>query len=263
MPRWLRNALVVSSFVLFFATGLVFGFLLFPSLRLFFWGKERHRTACTRLLHRVIPLFLWWMKIAGLVEYRRIGLPEDLPRDRAYVLVANHPTIIDTLFLLAWFDDLTCVVKSKWYRSVLLGWLMRSTQYVAGPGLAGDEDLETPALDRMVEQLRRGWPLLVFPEGTRAPPDRLLRFRRGAFEAAVRAGVPVVPIFIAVDHPGLTKGIPLQTGKMRFTIEQLPWVDPAAEDVDAQELCRRYGELYAERYARFLSERDQGTVRAA
>lgn len=256
MPLWLRRALTVFSFFQFFTAGVVLGAVVFPLLRLVAWRRERHRTLCTRLLHRAYPFFLWWMRFAGLIDYRHIALPPDVPRDRAYVLIANHPTLIDTLFLLAWFDDLTCVVKASWWRSPLLGWLMRSTQYVPGPGLAGDDASDTPVLDRMVDHLRRGWPLLVFPEGTRAPPDGLLRFRRGAFEAAVRAGVPVVPLFIGVDEPGLTKGIPLQRKKMRFTFDWLPWTDGAAEGADPRALCDRYARLYAERHARFLADRD-------
>ena len=41
------------------------------------------------------------MRFARLIEYQPVPLPEELPRERAYVLVANHPTLLDVVFLVA------------------------------------------------------------------------------------------------------------------------------------------------------------------
>jgi 1-acyl-sn-glycerol-3-phosphate acyltransferase len=170
--------------------------------------------------------------------------------------VSNHPTLIDTLFMLAWMPRLTCVVKGSWYERFVLRWLMRGTNYIPGPGYAGDEEEETPVFDRMVEHLQKGFPLLVFPEGTRAPPDTLLRFRRGGFEAAIRARVPILPVFIGVDNAGLTKGVPLSPRLMTYTFEPMPWTDTRTGEHDARDLCAHYAALYETRHRRYLADRD-------
>jgi 1-acyl-sn-glycerol-3-phosphate acyltransferase len=46
----------------------------------------------------------------------------------------------------------------------------------------------------MIEALRRGASLVVFPEGKRHRGSELLPFRLGAFRAAVELGRPVVPV---------------------------------------------------------------------
>jgi len=52
------------------------------------------------------------------------------------------------------------------------------------------------SLRRVIEGVRGGKSLAVFPEGTRTPDGRLQEFKHGAFKVAVRAGVPIVPVSI-------------------------------------------------------------------
>lgn len=256
MPIWLRKPIAVLTFGMFFTSGILLGTIFVPLMRLLIWNGERRRAAVTRFLQFLYPIFCWWMRFAGLIDYRRFEYPKDWPVDGPYMLLANHPTLIDTLFMLAWLPRLTSVVKGSWYDRLVLRWLMRSTNYIPGPGYEGDEDRETPVFDRMVAHMRAGFPLLVFPEGTRAPPDEMLRFRRGTFEAAIAAKVPILPVFIGVDNPGLTKGIPLVEKRMTYTFEPMPWTDTRTGDHDARELCARYAEMYQQRHRRYLADRD-------
>jgi 1-acyl-sn-glycerol-3-phosphate acyltransferase len=48
----------------------------------------------------------------------------------------------------------------------------------------------------VIDGVRSGKSLAVFPEGTRTPDGRLQEFKPGAFKIALRAGVPVVPVTI-------------------------------------------------------------------
>ena len=257
MPRWLRKSLACLSFAMFFGIGLALGLAFFPLTRLIAWTKPRHRDLCTRLLARSYPWFCYWMRLVGLIDYQRISLPEDLPRDRPYVLVANHPTLIDVLFCLGWFEGLTCVVKAAWFRGYLLRFVLRSTHYIAGPGLPGDDREFAPALDRMVVHLQAGHPFVVFPEGTRSPPYGLLPFHRGPFEAAVRAGVPVVPLFIAVRNPSLNKQDPLPQEHLDYTFEWLPWVDCGAEPIHSKELRYRMQAAFQRRLEQYLENESE------
>jgi len=52
------------------------------------------------------------------------------------------------------------------------------------------------SLRRVIEGVRAGKSLAVFPEGTRTPDGKLQEFKSGAFKIAVRAGVPIVPVSI-------------------------------------------------------------------
>ncbi|HKP11862.1 MAG TPA: lysophospholipid acyltransferase family protein, partial [Blastocatellia bacterium] len=60
----------------------------------------------------------------------------------------------------------------------------------------GDGRKTAKSLRQVIEGVKRGKSLAVFPEGTRTPDGRLQEFKPGAFKIAVRAGVPIVPVTI-------------------------------------------------------------------
>jgi 1-acyl-sn-glycerol-3-phosphate acyltransferase len=70
-------------------------------------------------------------------------------------------------------------------------------------------------IGRFEQVLREGKPLLVFPEGTRSEDGILRSFKNGGFYAAVRAGVPVVPVALDGTHRLMKKGA-LDTGDGRM-----------------------------------------------
>ncbi len=51
-------------------------------------------------------------------------------------------------------------------------------------------------LDGVVDRIRGGTSLMIFPEGTRSATPVLGPFRKGAFHLAAQAGVPVVPVVL-------------------------------------------------------------------
>jgi len=262
MPVWLRKTLAAFSFVMFFGSGIICSFIIFPFVLLLTFSREKQRRFVTWLLSRAYPAFFWWLRTVGLMEYPRLELPADVPRDRPYVLIANHPSLIDVLFCLGWLPKLTTVVKASWYEGWVLRWVVGSTHYIPGAGLRADGDDYEPALGRVVDALKAGRSVVTFPEGTREPHHQLLKFHRGPFEVACRAKVPLVALFIGIDNPALTRGTMLPPAKMRYTFDFLPWIDCAEEGVEARKLKGRYHRLYRERLERYLAELEGEPVAA-
>src|SRR5438046_9017822 len=62
--------------------------------------------------------------------------------------------------------------------------------------VTGVQTCALPILRRVVDGVRGGKSLAVFPEGTRTPNGNLQEFKPGAFKIALRAGVPIVPVTI-------------------------------------------------------------------
>jgi 1-acyl-sn-glycerol-3-phosphate acyltransferase len=258
MPRWLRIALTGWSFFLFFVGSPFLAVVVFPVMRLFARGAEDHRARVTRFVHRAMGVFWRWMELAGLVHGPRgVALPPGIDGARPYVMIANHPSLIDVILLIAQFERLTCVVKGALYRSPLAP-LLRQTDYLPGPG-SGQEESDD-MLNAMLAHVERGHALLVFPEGTRSAAARLQRFRRGAIELAVRARVPLVCAYVELDRPFLMKGVPfweVPRNTARYALEWLEVVRCDEGEHDARALQQRIASRYQERFARTLASRGE------
>jgi 1-acyl-sn-glycerol-3-phosphate acyltransferase len=266
VPRWLRIVLTGWAFFLFFTGSPLIGLFVLPFLRLFAKDRVDHRRRCTRIVARLHRVFWRWMEITGLVR-RPDVFPAltGIAQGQAYVMVTNHPSLIDVILLLGWYENLTCIVKGSWYRSLVLGPLLRQTAYLPGPGSGLEESDDM--LATMVEHLERGHPLLVFPEGTRSLANRMHRFRRGAVEAAVRAKVPIVAMFLAIDRPFLMKGVPfwkVPADAARYSLEILGVIDTRGMKIeDARRLNAELQRKFQERFVRMLAERAEGRVVAS
>ncbi|MCA9637412.1 MAG: 1-acyl-sn-glycerol-3-phosphate acyltransferase [Myxococcales bacterium] len=256
MRRALHILLVGSAFLVFFVGAFVISWIMVPLLSLTF-DREVRRRRFKGMARFATRGFVRYCRMIRMVDIRWSPLPAGFP-EGGYVMIANHPTLIDTTVIMARFRDLSTVVSRKWFDRPSLGRMLAAAGYVAGSN--PDEEDGTPVLDMMVETLRGGAPMLIFPEGTRSDPERLLRFRRGAVEAAIRAGVPIVPLFIHVNQPMLQRGQRWYNsvrGKGRYDLEFWPVIETAGADLDPRELNAELHARYKARFARMLAERAQ------
>ncbi|MEO7115561.1 MAG: AMP-binding protein [Caldimonas sp.] len=161
--------------------------------------------------------------LAGLA-FRWAGLPiiasglEQMPKDGAFVLVANHTSYLDAIALIAVLDDRGFVFVGK--RELGENAAMRRLAAAFGAVFVERFDVTQSIehADALVDIVARGAPLVVFPEGTLERRAGLMPFRSGAFVAAARAGVPVVPVVLRGARSVLRDGTWLaRRGAIRVT----------------------------------------------
>ena len=111
------------------------------------------------------------------------------------IVVANHASYLDGVVLRATLPPcFSFVIKREMSSVPLAGTLLRriGAEFVErGDRVRGARDAR-----RLLRNAARGQALVFFPEGTFSTDVGLLRFHIGAFAAAVRADLPVVPIAI-------------------------------------------------------------------
>lgn len=144
------------------------------------------RRATTRGLARL------WLALAGL-RLRVSGL-EGVPAGSC-VLVANHSSYLDGVVMKAALPPrFSFVIKREASSMPVLGVLLSriGSEFVDRHTRGGRQR----DARRVVERAEQGHSLVFFPEGTFDAVRGLKRFHVGAFVAAERGGVPVVPTVI-------------------------------------------------------------------
>ena len=118
------------------------------------------------------------------------------------ILVANHPSLLDAVILVACLPNAVCVMKARLMHNVLLGAGARMARYIVN-------DAPLPMIRGAIAELRQGACLIIFPEGTRTvtPPVDACASTAGVI--AARAGVPVQALLIEMSTPYLGKHWPL------------------------------------------------------
>ena len=130
----------------------------------------------------------------------------DLVPPEPYVYCSNHQSVLDILVLGAVLPgDYKWAAKRSLMRIPFLGWHLTLAGHVPVDRRSGSRGA-AEVIARFEATLRRGKPLLVFPEGTRSEDGIVRPFKNGGFYAAVRAGVPVVPVAIEGTHKLMKKG---------------------------------------------------------
>jgi 1-acyl-sn-glycerol-3-phosphate acyltransferase len=185
------------SFALFGLGGLLLRVLVFPLLSLCVRAPKARIRLSRGLIRLSFRFFVGIMRTLGVLRYEVSGL-DKLDR-RGLLILANHPTLIDTVFLIAFVRNADCIVKSGLWNNPFTRGPVRAAGYVCndrGPELVED----------CIASLRGGGNLIVFPEGTRTPRGGGIELKRGAANIAVRGARAVTPVRIGCEPPTLGKG---------------------------------------------------------
>lgn len=124
---------------------------------------------------------------------------------RPSVFLFNHQSMVDGYVLLTLLRrGFTGVAKKDVANMPLLGQILRALDFAFID--RGNARNAIEAMEPAVERLRRGMSVVIAPEGTRSLTPRLGRFKKGAFQIAMQASAPVVPVVIRNTYEVMTRG---------------------------------------------------------
>jgi 1-acyl-sn-glycerol-3-phosphate acyltransferase len=188
------------------------------------------------LVHAFVSRVMFgYLKANPLWKVEVVGR-ERLPRGPA-VLVANHQSASDILAAFGLFHPFKFVSKASLFQVPVIGWAMRLCRYV--PVERGRPRSTHEMIEQCRGWIRRGMAVLIFPEGTYAPPGTRLPFKRGAFMLAQSERVPVVPVRIVGTETLLEGDGPWLSPRARVRVEVLEPIRPEDLGEDDVALTRR------------------------
>jgi len=142
----------------------------------------------------------YWItaRLSGLMRIEAGALDALRDDPAGLIIVANHPSLLDAMAIVARLPRAVCIMKGSLMRNPFLGAGARLARYITN-------DSSREMLRQAVEDLHAGGQLVLFPEGTRTLHGRLNAFGPGASLIARRAAVPVQTVLIETDSPYLGK----------------------------------------------------------
>lgn len=187
-------------FSVFGVGSLVLALTILPLLRL--WPGDRHQrdSRARKAVHYGFRYFVWLMDVLGCIRVQLTGR-QQLRETRGQLVIANHPSLIDVVILIACIPSCVCIVKQALWRHPFMGGVVRLSGYISNSDPEG-------LLTQCQQSFDNGSSIVVFPEGTRTADEKPLKFQRGAANIAVRCGVEILPVSICPDPPTLKKGTP-------------------------------------------------------
>ncbi len=140
-----------------------------------------------------------WQLWAAGVRVRAEGT-EYVSADKPQIVVANHQSWYDVFALASLMPGpFRFVAKKELARVPIWGRAWRAAGHISVD--RGDTASAVRSLDDAGRLIRsQGSKVVIFPEGTRAPDDRLLPFKKGAFMLALHTKVPIVPAGVRGGH---------------------------------------------------------------
>jgi 1-acyl-sn-glycerol-3-phosphate acyltransferase len=203
------------------------------------------------ILHAYARTSLWLLRVVcGMtVEWRgRERLPQG-----ACIVACKHQSVWETFALFAILDDPAYVLKRELMWLPLFGWLARKARMIPV-----DRSARIAALGRMTARARieaaTGRQIVIFPEGTRRPPDAEPRYMSGIAYLYSETGLPCVPV-------ALNSGLfwPRRTLIRNPGIVLVEVLDPIPPGLDRQAFTARLKLALEEATRRLVAEgRDQG-----
>jgi 1-acyl-sn-glycerol-3-phosphate acyltransferase len=224
-------------FAAFGAGSLLLGVFVFPLLRLAVRQRARRELIARRVIRFTFRRFVAMMRGTGVMSVEVHGL-ERLDGGGRLIL-ANHPTLIDVVLLMALIEQGDCVVKGALNRNPITGGAVRAAGFVFNDD--GGEEL----LEDCMRSVRDGNNLIIFPEGTRTSRTEPMRLQRGAARVAVHGAVDITPVRIRCTPATLAKGekwwqVPARRAHFRIEVDAPIAVSPFIATAANQALAARH-----------------------
>ncbi len=121
----------------------------------------------------------------------RWEIDEQVAAIRSAVIVCNHLSYLDPLLLMALLERHRTIVKTRFFRMPIFGWIIKKAGYLPATGEGQFARLMIDQVETMKSYLQDGGNLFIFPEGTRARDGKIGPLNRGALKIARLCKAPV------------------------------------------------------------------------
>ncbi|THB73909.1 MAG: 1-acyl-sn-glycerol-3-phosphate acyltransferase [Gammaproteobacteria bacterium] len=200
-------------FFVFGVGGILIALIVAPIIIISFRNQNTRHIKGKLFIHYSFRMFIELMRLAGVLSYTVEGIEKF--KEPGQLFLANHPSLIDVVFMIAFIPRTDCVVKGK----------LSKNPFTYGPVNAAGYIMNAEpeaVLQSSIESISSGNSLIIFPEGTRTTPGEGMKFKRGAANVALRGEFDITPVVIGCTPTTLTKSdkwYHIPPKKLHFTMK--------------------------------------------
>lgn len=230
---------------------------------------------CVSMFLLVLPATFLYFRIGGATERKRRRLHRFICRasrfivrrvpgtcftldnsvgerfDKPAVIISNHQSHLDLMCILMLTPNLVVLTNDWVHRNPIYGLVIRYAEfYAVSDGIEAN-------LGRLADLVRRGYSIVVFPEGTRSPDCRIGRFHRGAFYLAEQLHLDLLPIYLhGVGHVLPKRDFMLRRGSMHAEVGRRITPDDLRYGADYKARTSAIHRHYVAHYAALCARRE-------
>lgn len=223
--RWLLTKIVFSILYWFCLVFFTLVTILY-SLPFFLFNKN------SNILRR---LSYPWGKALLSITFTRINVLNgynQLNVNENYIFMCNHKSYFDIyiLFVVLKDFDFVFLVKKELFKIPFFGWALKKLGYI--PIDRGNTKQAVKNFIDVVNIIKRGRSVAIFPEGTRSVDGKLLPLKRGPFTIAERTKLKIVPVKIGDTHLVNRRGKFLITPFKKIDVKVYPPIETIGKSTD-------------------------------
>ncbi len=198
--EWARRFVLTAFLYVTFGIGaLLVAFLMVIPVAIFCRNKDSRIKIVRWINYKSFNIFSRAGQVLGVFE---VSFVNDVNLNNSgQLIIANHPSLLDVVFLLGKIRQANCVVK----KDLLFNPFLAIQVYFAGYIL---NDTGESLLDVCLQRLEQGETIIMFPEGTRTKNNKELKFLRGAAYLMLVSKCAILPIHISCDPLAIGKNDP-------------------------------------------------------
>lgn len=187
------------GFIVFGLGGFILNITLFKIIAYFYKNKLEGCKQVRIVIKIVFKIYLNFLQFLGVLVIKTTDI-DSLKDLKSTIIICNHPSLLDVVVIMAYLDNVQCVVKNELWTNSLLGGVMVAAGFIRND--IGAEKF----LAICKQQLTAGENIIIFPEGTRTVPGQTIKLRRGLGNLAIGAATNIQSLIINCEPPTLAKG---------------------------------------------------------
>ena len=200
IKKILRIITTALFFAIFASGGFTIGVIVFPILNIIYSKDEQKRIkAKLNSVHHSWRFIIYCLSKLHITRLK-INNP-DLIQVNSSIIIANHPSLLDVVYLISTFKNSSCIIKSSLSKNLFLHFLVKDVY------IFNDESLDS-IIEKSQKLLNLGVNIIIFPEGTRTVSGSPLRLHKSFILIAHKTSSNILPVKIYQSFPFLRKKQP-------------------------------------------------------